>query len=90
MPIQSCRFTTAGTLVSSLNQVKVSALVHRRKLVDIVWCFGAERNATSLARVIFSLYLSPFSERFFAEPLWACKIKKPFENGLNAVNTPKR
>ena len=90
MPVQSCRFIITGTLVSSLNPVKVPALVHRRKLVDIVWCFGVERTATSHATVIFSLYLSPFCEIFFAESLWARKIKKPFENGLNVVNTPKR
>lgn len=53
VPVQSCRFTAAATLVSSLNPVKGPALVHRRKLVDIVWCFGAERTATSHAGVIF-------------------------------------
>jgi hypothetical protein len=71
VPVQSCRFTAAGTLVSSLNPVKVPALVHRRKLVDIVWCFGAERTATSHARVIFSLYLGPNFKVFSTESLWA-------------------
>jgi hypothetical protein len=55
--------------VSALNPVKVPALVHRRKLVNIVWCFGVERTATSYATIIFSMQLILQNDRDIAEAI---------------------
>jgi hypothetical protein len=55
VPVQSRRFAAVWAPVLPLNPVKVPALVHRRKPVDVVGCFGAERTAAFLAGVIFFL-----------------------------------